>query len=99
MECITPDAVSDKIDIDYARPIYMKQGSVHILKAYVCVFVSLSVKAMHLELVADLTTEAFIAYLRPSLAVVANPPQLGVILILLEPRDRSATAEDQRDNF
>ena len=35
-----------------------------IIKAYVCVFVSLSVKAVHLEPVSDLTTEAFIATLR-----------------------------------
>ena len=35
-----------------------------LIKAYVCVFVSLSVKAVHLELVSDLTSEAFIATLR-----------------------------------
>ena len=67
MERITPDAVFDKVGIDYAGPIYIKQGSVRkptILKAYVCVFVSLSVKAVHLELVSDLTTDAFIACLR-----------------------------------
>ena len=34
------------------------------MKAYICVFVSLSVKAVHLELVSDLTTDAFIACLR-----------------------------------
>ena len=35
-----------------------------IVKTYICVFVSLSVKAIHLELVSDLTSEAFIACLR-----------------------------------
>ena len=35
-----------------------------IIKAYVCIFVSLSVKAVHLELVSDLSTDAFIASLR-----------------------------------
>ena len=47
MERITPDAVFDKVGIDYAGLIYIKQGSVRkltIIKAYVCVFVSLSVK-------------------------------------------------------
>ena len=67
MERITPDAVFDKVGIDYAGPVYIKQGSVRkptILKAYVSVFVSLSVQAVHLELVSDLTTEAFLACLR-----------------------------------
>ena len=35
-----------------------------VIKAYVCVFVSLSVKAVHQELVTDLTSEAFIASLK-----------------------------------
>jgi hypothetical protein len=35
-----------------------------IIKAYVCVFISLSIRAVHLELVSNLTTEAFIACLR-----------------------------------
>jgi len=35
-----------------------------IVKSYICVFVSLTVKAVHLELVSDLTTDAFIACLR-----------------------------------
>ena len=35
-----------------------------IVKAYICLFVSLSVKAVHLELVTDLTSEAFIACLK-----------------------------------
>ena len=34
------------------------------MKSYVCVFVSLAVKAIHLEFVSDLTTEAFLACLR-----------------------------------
>ena len=35
-----------------------------VVKAYICLFVSLTVKAVHLELVSDLTTEAFLACLR-----------------------------------
>ena len=66
-ERITPDFVFNKVGLDYAGPLQLKLGRIRkpiIVKAYVCVFVSLSVKAVHLELVSDLTTEAFIATLR-----------------------------------
>lgn len=67
VERITPDAVFNKVGLDYAGPVLVKYGYVRkptVVKTYVCVFVSLSVKAVHLELVSDLTTEAFIAALR-----------------------------------
>ena len=66
-ERVTPDIVFNKVGLDYAGPLLLKLGRTRkpvIVKAYVCVFVSLSVKAVHLELVSDLTTEAFIACLR-----------------------------------
>ena len=68
VERITPsDHPFSNVGIDFAGPFHVKYGYVRkptIVKAYVCVFVSLSVKAAHLELVTDLTTEAFIASLR-----------------------------------
>ena len=66
-ECITPDSVFKHVGLDFAGPLYLKQGSVRkpvILKSYVCVFVSMSVKAVHLELVSDLSTESFIGCFR-----------------------------------
>jgi len=39
-----------------------------VVKAYICVFISLSIKAVHLELVTDLTSEAFIACLKRFIA-------------------------------
>ena len=66
-ERLIPGLVFDHVGVDYAGPVYIKYGFVrkpNIIKAYICVFVSLSVKAVHLELVSDLTTEAFIAALR-----------------------------------
>ena len=62
--------------MDYAGPVYVKRGHVRkptVVKAYICVFVSLSVKAVHLELVSDLTTEAFIATLRRFIACQGKP--------------------------
>ena len=44
-----------------------------IVKAYVCVFVLLTIKAVHLEAVSDLTSEAFIATLRRFLAHRGSP--------------------------
>ena len=67
MERVTPGLVFERVGVDYAGPVYTKSGSTRrpvISKSYICVFVSLSVKAVHLELVSNLTTEAFMATLR-----------------------------------
>jgi len=53
--------------VDYAGPFLVKYGYVRkptLVKAYICLFVCLTVKAVHLELVSDLTTESFIATFR-----------------------------------
>ena len=47
-----------------------------IVKLYVCVFVSLSVKAVHLELVSDLSTDAFIGCLRRFISRRGKPTLL-----------------------
>ena len=79
MERVTPDSVFNRVGIDYARPVYIKYGFVRkptIVKAYVCIFVSLSVKAVHLELVSDLSADAFIASLRRFVARRGKPTLL-----------------------
>ena len=66
-ERINPGAVFQRVGVDYAGPFNVKYGSFRkptIVKAYVCLFVSLTIKAVHLEVVSDLTSEAFIAALR-----------------------------------
>ncbi len=66
-ERVNPGSIFDKIGVDYAGPFNIKYGHVRkptIVKAYICIFVSLSIKAVHIELVSDLTTQAFIAALR-----------------------------------
>ncbi|XP_071052628.1 uncharacterized protein [Onthophagus taurus] len=59
------------VSVDFAGPIYTTlnrtRGS-RSVKSYFCVFVCTSTKAIHLELVTDLTTEAFIAALRRFIA-------------------------------
>ncbi len=67
MERVTPDAVFENVGVDYAGPLYIKYGPIRkptVIKAYVGVFVSMTIKAVHLELISDLTAESFIAALR-----------------------------------
>ena len=71
LERVTPGSVFEKVGVDYAGPLKVKYGMVRktpVVKAYVCVFVSLAVKAVHLEVVSDLTMEAFVAALRRFIA-------------------------------
>ena len=71
--------VFENVSIDYAGPLYLKRGSVRkpiIVKSHVCVFVSMSVKAIHLELVFDLIAEAFIACLKCFIARSGKPSSI-----------------------
>ena len=66
-ERVSPDLVFSKVGLDYAGPFHIKLGNTRkptIVKAYACLFVSLSVKAIHIEVVSDLTTATFIASVR-----------------------------------
>lgn len=51
--------------VDYAGPFLLKdregKGRKTITKAYICLFICFSTKALHLELVTSLTTKAFLA--------------------------------------
>lgn len=65
--CLVPGSVFQYVGVDYAGAVLIKSGYVRkpiLTKAYVCVLVSFSVKAAHLELVSDLTSEAFLAAFR-----------------------------------
>ncbi len=55
------------VGVDYAGPITIKAGHTRRpvkLKSYICIFVCFAVKAVHIEAVSDLTTEAFLAALK-----------------------------------
>ncbi|XP_050671778.1 uncharacterized protein LOC126970094 [Leptidea sinapis] len=50
--------------LDYAGPVLiadLKSRGCKLIKSYICVFVCFAVRAVHLELVSDLTKEAFLA--------------------------------------
>lgn len=53
--------------VDYAGPLLIKDKKTRgykLHKAYLCLFICLSTKSVHLEVVSELTSEAFIATLR-----------------------------------
>ena len=53
--------------VDYAGPFFIKERygrGARLSKCYLCIFVCFTTKAVHLELVSNLTTEAFIATFR-----------------------------------
>ena len=67
------------VGVDYAGPIKIKSGpkcKPIIVKAYICVFVTMSVKAVHIEVVSDLTTGAFLSCLRCFIACRGKPKTL-----------------------
>ncbi len=64
---VIPSPAFDKTGIDFAGPFLMKKGHTRrpvIVKTYLCVFVCFCTRAVHLEVVSDLTTEAFLACLK-----------------------------------
>ncbi|XP_038113822.1 uncharacterized protein LOC119767919 [Culex quinquefasciatus] len=65
-ERVNPCFAFQRVGVDYCGPFYLvhglRRGSP--VKCFVAVFVCLVTKAVHLELVANLTTEAFLAALK-----------------------------------
>ena len=84
VERVTPGPIFNKVGVDFSGPLVVKYGHVRrptLTKAYVCVFVSLSVKAVYLEPVTDLTSDAFIACLRRFVSRRGKP---SLILVTME---------------
>ncbi len=76
MEQVTPDLTFSKVGVDYIDLLLIKCGHTRkpaVVKVYVAVFVLLSIKAAHLELVSDLTSKAFLACLRCFIARRGRP--------------------------
>lgn len=72
-ERVTPFS---RVGVDYAGPLLIKSGAIHqpiVVKAYIAIFVSLSIKAVHITAVSDLTADAFSACLRCFIARRGKP--------------------------
>ena len=64
-EEVSPDLPFSKVGMDYTGPFYIKLGCVRrptIVKVYACLFVSLLVKDVHIEVVSDLMSAALLAW-------------------------------------
>ncbi|XP_058817718.1 uncharacterized protein LOC131681030 [Topomyia yanbarensis] len=63
---VTPSRPFSVSGVDYCGPVYLRgpHRRAGAVKAYIAVFVCFSTRAVHLELVADLSTAAFLAALR-----------------------------------
>lgn len=68
----TPARAFKNVGIDYAGPFILRpnllRGKHTTLKAYIAVFVCMVTRAIHLELVSDATTNAFVAALKRMIA-------------------------------
>ena len=63
----TPAPPFQTTGVDYAGPFTLKQGYTRkpvLIKAYLAIFICFCTKAVHIEVVSNLTTEAFLAALR-----------------------------------
>ena len=76
---LTPGPVFQTTGVDLAGPLYTKYSYTRrpvLVKTYICVFVSFSVRAVHLEPVSDLSAEAFLAALRRFISRRGKPKEV-----------------------
>lgn len=70
-ERITADRPFQTVGVDYCGPFNIKVARIRkpiVMKAYVALYVCFITKAIHVELVSDMTTEAFLASLKRFIA-------------------------------
>ena len=76
---VTPSKPFSQCAVDYAGPMLLRQGgqrSKSFTKAYISLFICLSTKAIHLELVSDLSADAFLAALKRFISRRGIPEQI-----------------------
>ncbi|GFW94000.1 integrase catalytic domain-containing protein [Trichonephila clavipes] len=76
---VCPSSVFQRTGIDFAGPFLIRSSKGRgnrNTKCYICVFVCLATKAVHLEVVSDLTSKAFIACLKRFVARRGKPSEV-----------------------
>ncbi|XP_058811185.1 uncharacterized protein LOC131676075 [Topomyia yanbarensis] len=75
---IIPSRPFSIVGVDYAGPLYLKpiHKRAASAKAYICLFVCFATKAVHIELVSDLSTQAFLCALRRFIARRGRPAHI-----------------------
>ncbi|XP_058817717.1 uncharacterized protein LOC131681029 [Topomyia yanbarensis] len=75
---IVPSRPFSVAGVDYAGPLYLKpiHKRAAPAKAYICLFICFATKAVHIELVSDLTTQAFLCALRRFIARRGRPTHI-----------------------
>ena len=79
------------IGLDYLGPLYVKQGT-GLKKVWICLFTYLSIRAIHMEWVLDLTASQFLNCIRrfvsrrgrPDLIISDNAPQFRLTNTVLD---------------
>ena len=90
------------IGLDYMGPVLVKEGK-EVIKSWICLFTCLSVCAIHLEWVKDLTPEQFLSCLRrfvarrgkPQSVISDNAPQFKVVKSAIDLQWRKVMLDDE----
>ncbi|XP_028167729.1 uncharacterized protein LOC114358059 [Ostrinia furnacalis] len=78
-ERITPSFPFMRCGVDYAGPMFIlnrKGRGSRVTKCYICLFVCLVTRAMHLELVTDLSTDAYLLALKRFISRRGKPNEI-----------------------
>ena len=76
---LLPSFANERVSVDYAGPLTLKIGTIRrptYCKAYIAIFVCLATESCHIELVSDLTAEAFLSALRRFVSRRGKPIQI-----------------------
>ena len=76
---VTPNPPLTITGVDYAGPFTLKKGHTRkpvLIKSYISIFICFSSKASHIEIISDLTTEAFLDGLKCFIARRGLPQEI-----------------------